>query len=242
MKQALTIFDVDVKRDADERRQLLAAMLSACAAEFPRLDADADAAPRREILERVVDESATQEEVTALIPFFMKPFTEWSACAKLSPAKNTGEVMVRLRHLDSCCDLMSMWRGLLFGYPVQQEILSAACFATRLAYHSLSVGLLMGSDEAMATSRMVEIQKTYLIRNPKTGLLKIGKAKDIAARIKSLQCGAGVKLDLLAVILDDVEKSLHEKFSVHQEFSEWFSDAPQIRQFFAEHENATIYQ
>ena len=71
-----------------------------------------------------------------------------------------------------------------------------------------------------------EIEKpaTYLVKNPETNLVKIGKSTNISERIKALQCGSGVKLDKIAVIDDNVESLLHKKFSKNKVFNEWFDD------------------
>lgn len=66
---------------------------------------------------------------------------------------------------------------------------------------------------------------TYIIKNPLSGLIKIGRTCDLKMRMQALQCGAGVPLDVLAVIPGDIEKSLHSKFSKYQVHGEWFSDS-----------------
>lgn len=66
---------------------------------------------------------------------------------------------------------------------------------------------------------------TYLIRNPQTRLVKIGKSGDVDHRVKALQCGAGTKLELVGVISKNVEGELHKKFSDKKVFNEWFDDS-----------------
>lgn len=69
--------------------------------------------------------------------------------------------------------------------------------------------------------------KTYFLKNKDTGLLKIGRSYNPKARAKALQCGAGVELDILLVIDEDIERELHLRFSDDRAFNEWFyhSDA-----------------
>lgn len=69
--------------------------------------------------------------------------------------------------------------------------------------------------------------KTYFIKNHETGLLKIGRSRNPYDRAKALQCGAGVNLDILLVIDEDIERELHLRFSDDRAFNEWFyhSDA-----------------
>lgn len=69
--------------------------------------------------------------------------------------------------------------------------------------------------------------KTYFIKNQETGLLKIGRSRNPHERAKALQCGAGVNLDILLVIDEDIEHELHLRFADDRVFNEWFyhSDA-----------------
>ena len=66
---------------------------------------------------------------------------------------------------------------------------------------------------------------TYLIKNPETGLVKIGKSINVDERLKSLQCGAGIKLEKIGVIQKDIERKLHKKFESKNVFNEWFDDS-----------------
>lgn len=65
---------------------------------------------------------------------------------------------------------------------------------------------------------------TYIVRNTKTGLLKIGKSRDVYERVSALQTGAGCKIDILAVIPGDSERKLHAKFKKYRVHGEWFDD------------------
>lgn len=66
--------------------------------------------------------------------------------------------------------------------------------------------------------------RTYIVRHPLTGMIKIGRTADVAGRIKSLQTGAGAILATLAVIDGDQEQSLHKRFADLRRHGEWFED------------------
>jgi hypothetical protein len=72
---------------------------------------------------------------------------------------------------------------------------------------------------------------TYVIKNPDLGLIKIGRTRDVSARIKALQTGAGIKLSTLAIIVGDIEKELHQRFADLRVFGEWFRDDGRIEEF-----------
>lgn len=75
---------------------------------------------------------------------------------------------------------------------------------------------------------------TYIVRNPATGLLKIGKSVDVESRVKSLEIGAGTSLELLYTVPVDVESQLHKEFSEIRVFGEWFTDDGSIRNWITE--------
>lgn len=69
----------------------------------------------------------------------------------------------------------------------------------------------------------------YFIQSA-TGDIKIGMARDVAVRMKTLQTAHPVKLTLLASCLGgaDQEREYHQRFAVHRLHGEWFSPAPEI--------------
>lgn len=87
-------------------------------------------------------------------------------------------------------------------------------------------------------------QWTYIIKNPNTGLIKIGKSKNPFGRILALSEIYNVRLEILGLIMFDVESNLHEKF---QEFkssvhlvegvcqiaggTEWFEPSQELLNF-----------
>lgn len=73
----------------------------------------------------------------------------------------------------------------------------------------------------------------YFVQEGKSGSIKIGFAKNVKTRIKSLQTGNSRDLRLLCAIEGDpsLEKSLHKKFSQFLERGEWFKPAVEIFEF-----------
>lgn len=65
---------------------------------------------------------------------------------------------------------------------------------------------------------------TYIIRNPKTGDIKIGVSISPESRINGLGLSSGVQLETLAIIGDDIEKQLHARFDAYRIHGEWFDD------------------
>ena len=75
--------------------------------------------------------------------------------------------------------------------------------------------------------------KTYIVRNPLTGLIKIGKAVNPAARIHDVGHMAGAVLEVLALIGENIEGVLHRRFAPIRVHGEWFKDDGQIRAYCA---------
>lgn len=66
--------------------------------------------------------------------------------------------------------------------------------------------------------------KTYIILNPLTKLIKIGRSRNIKSRISTLSTSAGSNLLTLLIIDRDVEYKLHTRFSHVRQTGEWFED------------------
>lgn len=91
----------------------------------------------------------------------------------------------------------------------------------RFAESHLIPALLLGCARHEKTRPSAS---TYIIRNPKSKLIKIGKTVDLKTRISTLQTGAGAPLEILSVIDGDVERDLHKAFAEFRVHGEWFSD------------------
>lgn len=68
-----------------------------------------------------------------------------------------------------------------------------------------------------------KIQHTYIIRGQLTGRFKVGKAKDVAKRVKDMQVGSPDTLEVV-VVLEGArwEKVLHCRLKAHHSHGEWF--------------------
>ena len=80
-------------------------------------------------------------------------------------------------------------------------------------------------------------QFVYVIKNPLNETVKIGVAHDVQKRIKQLETGAGIELELIYQSLlcsnaFEVEKEAHNYFAEHRTFGEWFKvDANKVINF-----------
>ena len=69
-------------------------------------------------------------------------------------------------------------------------------------------------------------QYIYVIKNPLNETIKIGVANDVEKRIKQLQTGAGIELELIykSMICSNafsIEKDVHKHFEEYRTFGEW---------------------
>lgn len=84
-------------------------------------------------------------------------------------------------------------------------------------------------DVGMTLNKMKDNDKlnarTYIVRNPLTGLLKIGKSTRFAKRIKELSTMNGTKLEVVTVFDEDIEHELHLLFKKYRKVGEWFEDS-----------------
>lgn len=62
------------------------------------------------------------------------------------------------------------------------------------------------------------------------GLIKIGVAKDVQARLRALQTGSGVALTLLATVPGSyaLERHYHQRFASRRRHGEWFARHPSL--------------
>jgi len=74
--------------------------------------------------------------------------------------------------------------------------------------------------------------KTYIVYNPKSDQIKIGKSISPRQRIRTLETQAGSEFDVLAIIDSNRESELHKKFHKYRTVGEWFNDEDgKIRKF-----------
>jgi hypothetical protein len=70
----------------------------------------------------------------------------------------------------------------------------------------------------------VEDVMVYFIQGEQTKRIKIGKADDVLARLKGLQCGSPDRLTVLKVILTESnDRAYHGQFKADKVYGEWFS-------------------
>lgn len=73
-------------------------------------------------------------------------------------------------------------------------------------------------------------QVVYILRNPATGLIKIGTTTRLRHRISTLEGACGNKLELLSAFEGDRENEagLHNACASHRVFGEWFTETQQL--------------
>lgn len=74
---------------------------------------------------------------------------------------------------------------------------------------------------------------TYFLYCPRTKRVKIGKAIDVAKRIRSLACGSSYPTKLVGVIPQNRECELHRRFRSNRRHGEWFYVDKRLASFIA---------
>lgn len=71
----------------------------------------------------------------------------------------------------------------------------------------------------------------YFVELVGQGVMKIGRAKDIASRVSSIQSSTPGEIKLLGTIPGgrEVERDAHSHFAQHRARGEWFSLNPEVR-------------
>jgi T5orf172 domain len=72
---------------------------------------------------------------------------------------------------------------------------------------------------------------TYFIQGEKTGLIKIGKSRDLPQRFKDLQAASPDILVVLKSHKGDVERTLHKAFASLRLHGEWFTPGQELLDF-----------
>lgn len=83
---------------------------------------------------------------------------------------------------------------------------------------------VLRSGEARPTSFV------YFLLNPADGRVKIGRAKNVGARVADLQTGHSQRLRLLAVVVGGrpVERAYQRRFAKDREGGEWFRPSAEL--------------
>jgi hypothetical protein len=84
--------------------------------------------------------------------------------------------------------------------------------------------------------RLTEDCQIYFVQFGADGPIKIGRARNVAARLVSLQTASPVELVLLGVVPGSVEKErvLHSLFRPLRVRGEWFRPEAELLEFIAE--------
>lgn len=85
--------------------------------------------------------------------------------------------------------------------------------------------------EIRRRSKVRPAEAVYFIRAVRLGLIKIGIANDLAARIRALRTSSPDRLELLGVIPGGGkvhETELHRRFAEHRSHGEWFFPVPEL--------------
>lgn len=77
------------------------------------------------------------------------------------------------------------------------------------------------------------MSKVYVAHAPLTGLVKIGRARTPAWRVKDMMCASGFRIELVHIVecgerARDVEKAVHAHLAEHRSVGEWFAVPVQI--------------
>ncbi|MDV8154526.1 GIY-YIG nuclease family protein [Acinetobacter bereziniae] len=65
--------------------------------------------------------------------------------------------------------------------------------------------------------------KTYVVQDVDTGIVKIGKSKNVQTRLSAIKNNSGRNLKIIAIFPEDIEKQLHIKYAEFRKVGEWFS-------------------
>jgi hypothetical protein len=120
--------------------------------------------------------------------------------------------------------------GMFSHYKVVESVAYNMATTIHYTYAYLAPVFMLSHKDAIKEQSKTF---TYLIKNPLTGLIKIGKSNDVKTRISNLECGSGASLKVLAIIEGDIERYLHKKFSNCHAYKEWFRDDNRVISKFA---------
>ncbi len=131
---------------------------------------------------------------------------------------------------DICLEnIRAMMRGTC--HVVDDDFSELLKMAADLSFHSTVASAVIYAGGRLSKSNSKYSKKTYFIKNKETGLVKIGRSIDPSGRVKALQCGSGVELDIILVIDSDIERELHLRFSDDRAFNEWFYHSKAIESY-----------
>lgn len=208
-------------------------------------------APRFAITENVARKEIISEEILAIQAgtATMAVAYEWAFKFMALASQKVGSIdLGDLDHMDraqarAALDEIETGRHNLRGiaplfekYPYIAETMRFHCSA--LFYAEATIIPFYIQCNRSFLDQKASFTKTYIVRHPITGMIKIGRTSDVQGRIKSLQTGAGAILTTLAIIPADVEQELHKRFAALRRHGEWFEDADGLISAFAKTQEA----
>lgn len=77
---------------------------------------------------------------------------------------------------------------------------------------------------------MILFSDLYFIRNPETGLVKIGQSRDVLRRARQLSNACGAQCDIVRVVYNGAyfESWIHRAFAPNRRHGEWFEVTPAL--------------
>lgn len=139
------------------------------------------------------------------------------------------EAMAALDRIQDGADFLRCVTPAFDGYPAIAKALKDSRRALFYAQSFMTPFFMLANADVIAAGAPIS---TYVVRNPDTGLIKIGRTLNVEQRMKALRVGAGATLEVLAVVPGDCEAALHARFAKYRHHGEWFLDASgEIEQF-----------
>lgn len=83
--------------------------------------------------------------------------------------------------------------------------------------------IMQSAEKSFVENNNIQ-QKTYVIADKDSDLVKIGRSHDVMRRLRQLSSQSGRDLQLMIIINSDVESDLHDKFRHLRTRGEWFED------------------
>lgn len=105
------------------------------------------------------------------------------------------------------------------SYPVLSEAFE---YLTKVI-SEIYCGLII-TTSPVNSKKSHDNEKTYIVYNPKSDQIKIGKSISPQQRIRMLETQSGANFDVLAIIDCNRETELHRRFKKYRTVGEWFKD------------------
>ena len=87
-----------------------------------------------------------------------------------------------------------------------------------------SVQTMSNREIAELTGKSQANKITYVLKKKDTNMVKIGRTKNLARRLRTLRAMSGCELEIIFTYGGDIELFLHTKFAHLRKIGEWFED------------------